>query len=67
MVFVMEAAIKHIYEVRPRSDNRGFDLSSDVLPFGKLWYDTPDNASATPCTAVVHMTLWFAFTTMVAT
>jgi hypothetical protein len=34
----------HIYEVRPRSDHRGVDLISDVLPFGRLWYDTPDNA-----------------------
>jgi hypothetical protein len=34
----------HVYEVRPRNDRRGFDLISDVLPFGRLWYDTPDNA-----------------------
>jgi hypothetical protein len=34
----------HVYEVRPRRDNRGFDLISDVLPFGRLWYDTPDDA-----------------------
>ena len=31
-------AIKHVYEVRPRKDNRGVDLISDVLPFGRLWY-----------------------------
>jgi len=43
MVFVMEA-VKHIYEVRPLKDHRGVDLISDVLPFGRLWYDTPDNA-----------------------
>jgi hypothetical protein len=30
-----------IYEVRPRKDHRGVDLISDVLPFGRLWYDTP--------------------------
>jgi len=24
--------------------NFGVDLISDVLPFGRLWYDTPDNA-----------------------
>src|SRR5215471_10627669 len=35
---------QHIYEVRSRKDHRGFDLISDVLPFGRLWYDTPDNA-----------------------
>ena len=28
----------HIYEVRPRVDRRGFDLISDCLPFGRLWY-----------------------------
>ena len=31
-------AVKHLYEVRPRSDKRGVDLISDVLPFGRLWY-----------------------------
>ena len=36
--------IKHVYEVRPRRDKRGVDLISDVLPFGRLWYDTPNNA-----------------------
>ena len=29
---------QHLYEIRPRKDRRGFDLISDVLPFGKLWY-----------------------------
>ena len=29
----------HVYEVRPRNDKRGVDLSSDALPFGRLWYD----------------------------
>ena len=33
-----------VYEVRPRKDKRGVDLISDVLPFGRLWYDTPDHA-----------------------
>jgi len=28
----------HTYQVRPRNDRRGFDLISDVLPFGRLWY-----------------------------
>jgi len=31
----------HVYEVRPRKDRRGVDLMSDVLPFGRLWYDGP--------------------------
>jgi hypothetical protein len=34
----------HVYEVRPRKDHRGVDLISDPLPFGRLWYDTPDHA-----------------------
>jgi hypothetical protein len=25
---------QHLYEIRPRSDKRGVDLISDVLPFG---------------------------------
>jgi hypothetical protein len=29
----------HVYEVRPRNDRRGFDLMSDVLPFGRQWYE----------------------------
>jgi len=36
--------VNHVYEVRPRKDHRGIDLISDALPFGRLWYDTPDNA-----------------------
>ena len=32
----------HVYEVRPRKDNRGVDLMSDVLPFGRLRYDGPN-------------------------
>jgi hypothetical protein len=34
----------HVYQIRPRKDHRDVDLISDVLPFGRLWYDTPDNA-----------------------
>jgi hypothetical protein len=35
----------HFYEIRPRKDKRGVDLISDVLPFGRLWYDEPDAIS----------------------
>jgi hypothetical protein len=34
----------HIYEVRPRGDKRGFDLISDALPFGRLWYGRAEDA-----------------------
>jgi len=32
----------HVYEIRPRADRRGFELISDALPFGQLWYAEPD-------------------------
>jgi hypothetical protein len=32
----------HVYEVRPRKDHRGVDLTSDALPFGGLWYGEPN-------------------------
>jgi hypothetical protein len=35
----------HVYEVRPREDKRAFDLISDALPFGRLWYGKPDAIS----------------------
>jgi len=35
---------QYIYEVRPREDKHGFDLISDTLPFGRLWYTKPDDA-----------------------
>jgi len=41
---MISSPITHAYEVRPRKDHRGADLISDALPFGRLWYDTPDNA-----------------------
>jgi len=34
----------HFYEVRPRADKGGFDLISEALPFGKLWYCKSDDA-----------------------
>ncbi len=36
---------QHVYEVRRRKDKRGFDLISDALPFGRLWYTKPDDAA----------------------
>jgi len=42
---------------RPRKDKRGVNLISDVLPFGRLWYDTPDNAIGYAITAVDHTLL----------
>ena len=37
----------HAYEVRPRKDCRGFDLVSDVLPFGRLLYGERNAVSNT--------------------
>lgn len=36
---------QHVYEVRPRKDKRGFDLLSDALSFGRLWYSEPNAVS----------------------
>ena len=33
-----DASPFHVYEVRPRKDHRGVDLTSNALPFGGLWY-----------------------------
>ena len=45
----MAASVKmhsqHVYEIRPRADHRGFDLISDVLAFGRLWYVEPNAIS----------------------
>jgi hypothetical protein len=35
---------EHVYEIRPRKDKRGFDLTSDALPFGRLWYTQVSHA-----------------------
>ena len=31
-----------LYEIRPREDQDGFDLISDGLPYGPIWYTGPD-------------------------
>jgi hypothetical protein len=36
---------QYVYEVRPRRDKCGFDLISDALPFGRLWYGEPNAVS----------------------
>jgi hypothetical protein len=33
---------QHVYEIRPREDRRGFDLTSDSLPLGLLWFEGPE-------------------------
>ena len=33
---------QRLCEVRPRKDERGVDLISDALPFGRLWYGEPN-------------------------
>jgi hypothetical protein len=35
----------HAYELRPRKDKRGFDLISDAMPFGHLWYAGPNTVA----------------------
>jgi hypothetical protein len=60
----------HVYEIRPHSDERGVDLISDALPFGRLWYGEPDAISKAVGYAkfsAAHMTLSSAFTMKRAT
>jgi hypothetical protein len=38
-------SIKHAYKVRLRKNERGVDLMSDALPFGRLPYGEPDAVS----------------------
>jgi hypothetical protein len=33
---------RHVYEIRPRKDRRGFDLIGDQLALGLLWFEGPD-------------------------
>jgi hypothetical protein len=42
----MMSSSQHVYEVKPRKDHRGFDLISDVLPYGRLWYVEVSDAIA---------------------
>jgi hypothetical protein len=37
---IKDTATADVYE--PRKDHRGFDLISDALPFGRLWYAQPN-------------------------
>ena len=59
----------HVYQVRPRKDKRDFDLISDALPCGRLWYDEPNaisNAIGYAKFAAAYMMLGFAFTMTLA-
>jgi hypothetical protein len=40
----MSTPAAHVYEGSPRKDKRGFDLISDALPFGGLWYTQVSDA-----------------------
>jgi hypothetical protein len=35
-------SVQDPYEVRPRKNQDGFDLISDRLPYGPIWYAGPD-------------------------
>jgi hypothetical protein len=44
---------RHCYEIRPRKDHCGVNLTSDALPFGRLWYGKP-NAVANAIGYAIH-------------
>jgi hypothetical protein len=37
-----KCAEQDVYEIRPRKDRDGFDLISDRLRYGPIWYAGPD-------------------------
>jgi hypothetical protein len=49
----------HVYEVRPRKDNRAIDLISNVLPFGRLWYAEPMRRATQSAYAQFILLCWF--------
>ena len=50
--------LTHVYEVRPHKDRRGFDLISDALPFGRLWYGEPNAVSNASDYAMLATRTW---------
>jgi len=56
----------HVYEVRPRKDKRGFDLVSDALPFGRLWYGEANAVSNAIGYAQFISLSWFGTPRMLA-
>jgi hypothetical protein len=44
MAMIKALRSTHVYDVRPRKDKRSINLTSDALPFGRLWYTKSDDA-----------------------
>jgi hypothetical protein len=53
----MSGPTAHVYEIRPRKDDRGVDLISDALPFGRLCYEHAPDAIEYAKFAAGHMML----------
>src|SRR4029450_343563 len=49
----MLTQVERVLRKRSRKDKRGVHLISDVLPFGRLWYDVP-NAAANAIGYAMH-------------
>jgi hypothetical protein len=56
----------HVYEVRTRKHKRGFDLISDVMPFGQLWYAEPNAISNAVGCAQFILLSWFGIPCVLA-
>jgi hypothetical protein len=39
---IVDSPVADVYEIRPRKDGDGFDLISDRLRQGPIWYSGPD-------------------------
>ena len=42
MKSVQQRWAAHVYEIRPKPTNTGFDLISDALPYKPMWYRGPN-------------------------
>jgi hypothetical protein len=55
---ISPAPARDVYEVRPRKDGEGFDLISDRLRRGPIWYAGPDAVRNAVAYAKYHSHSW---------
>jgi hypothetical protein len=53
-----EIILPNVYQIRLRRDHRGVDLISNVLPFGRLWYDEPNAIVGSRVLPLLHPRGW---------
>jgi len=55
---ISPAPTRDVYEIRPREDGDGFDLISDRLRRGPIWYAGPDAVRKAVAYAKYHSHSW---------